>query len=231
MGQGRLLFRGGLRSLLRHPIRTALIVSCTALGVAAMIGTFAVNEQVLGAFDAVRRAGSGSAPLKVTGPSGVPYQITRQVAAVDGVLAAIPVASTMVPLADGGGALMVLGLAPGRRDLWLESQPDADLRVRPDLMIGLEPWVILDRRGAERLGMDTGDRIEIVGPSGVAPLRIAGTFDAGALSDASGGYMALTTRAAAATLAGCRSLCGRARCLHASSRLTRQTAALRLVHT
>lgn len=198
----RLLFRSGLRSLIRHPARTLLIVSCTALGVAAMIGTFAVNEQVLGAFDAVRRAGSGGAPLKVTGSAGVPADLVEVVDEVDGVRGAIPVASALVPIVGGGGALMIVGVDPDQRDLWLSRVGHPDLEVRPGLLVGLQPSILIDRRGADRIGCSIGEIVKIVGPKGVQPLRVAGTFDAGPLSDASGGFIAVSTRMTASILAG-----------------------------
>ena len=96
----RVLVLSGVRTLLRHRIRTALMLVSTALGVAAMIGTFAVNDQVFGAFEAVRRHLGAGAPLTVEpGANGILAAAVKELGKVEGVADAVPMVTVDVPLA------------------------------------------------------------------------------------------------------------------------------------
>ncbi|MAE94969.1 MAG: hypothetical protein CL910_09945 [Deltaproteobacteria bacterium] len=201
----RLLQRAGLRAQRRQPLRLALVLLSTALGVAAMIGTFAVNDQVLGAFETVRRAGRGAAPLKVVGPGGVSNAILPVLRGVDGVRHAVPILTVHAPLAEHEGALLVIGVDPRDRDAWMNAATtpprlDIDLSV----LVLPAPWLVLDRRGAERTGVGKGDLVELMTPHGRTRFRVAGLFDAGAFGAAIGGYLAITAMPIAERLAGVR---------------------------
>lgn len=200
----RLLLLAGVRALRRHPVRTALIVGSTALGVASMIGTFAVNDQVFGAFDALRRTLGAAAPLTVDGgPNGVDADLVSKLSGVPGVAAAVPVVTATVPLRDGSGALLVLGIDPKARDGWLRAAGrDPRVEVRRDLVLGLRPSVLLDRKGAERKAVSPGGTLEVRTPSGHAELVVAGLFDAGPLGELLGGLIAVALPPTVQVLAG-----------------------------
>lgn len=197
-----LLLTSGLRTLRRHPLRTGLILLCTALGVAAMIGTFAVNEQVLGAFGAVRRSEGTSAPLRVTGPAGVAVSVADTVAAVEGVGSAVKIAKALVPVTGARGALLVIGVDPAQHDVWLAGREAGGLEVDARLITVGDGWLVLDRQGAQRLDVGLGGAVSVATPVGVRELTVAGLFDAGALSDAAGGFVALAPLGQACALAG-----------------------------
>lgn len=109
-----------LRELRLHPLRTVISIVSVAAGVAMILSVVVVVRSTTTSFERQSAALAGPAPLRVTGVTsrgGLDLATVDQVAATEGVAAAIPMVQSVVPLerdgADGvafGEDVLMLGV-------------------------------------------------------------------------------------------------------------------------
>lgn len=197
---------------MRHPMRTLLVLLATALGVSAMVATFSVDEQVFGAFAAVRGHLRTTAPLTVRGISGaVPLEARRRVAGTPGVSAAIPFASTSVETRSPEGARLLLAGVPwDAARTFVESLGKRQrLELHPGVLRLGDLPLVMERKGAQVLGLNAGDEVVVPAPDGARSLRVAGFFDGGPLAEATGGLVGITTLEVVSGITGVSGVCDR----------------------
>jgi putative ABC transport system permease protein len=171
-----LFLRVSLRELLATPIRTLLIVSGVAIGVAMMTAITVVNRGILRHFERSVSALSGYADLQVVTPGGeyrLDPAIAFSVGEIAGVHAAIPVIDTSLPLADGSDRIRVFGVdftdprVPASYGVTLAgSQDPLDLLVDSDAVLALPS-------SATGRAQPVGSTFEVSTSVGTRRLRVA----------------------------------------------------------
>ncbi len=163
--------------LRQHRLRTCLTVLGVALGVATVIAISDASESVLASFQYMVRTVAGDSELEVTSPVGkVAESVIAQAAAAPGVRAAAGVVESFLPLADRpSDAVLLLGIDFLGSSVWETQFPRAAIQIPDELgFVNQLDSVVVTRRFAERLGLRMGDELRVIGPKGVAKLRVRG---------------------------------------------------------
>ena len=163
--------------LRQHRLRTCLTVLGVALGVATVIAISDASESVLASFQYMVRAVAGDSELEVTSPVGkVAESVIAQAAAAPGVRAAAGVVESFLPLADRpSDAVLLLGIDFLGSSIWETQFPRAAIQIPDELgFVNQLDSVVVTRRFAEHLGLRMGDELRVIGPKGVAKLRVRG---------------------------------------------------------
>jgi len=193
-----------LRWIERRRLRSALAVAAVALGTAAFLASAAVGDSIERTAVAAVAAVSGGADLGVDADAaGVPSTWAAEIRAAPGVAGAAPVVIgwTSVRGATRGRALLV-GVDPAA-EIALHRYAETD-GVKPSnpLAFAAGAGAIVTRPLADEIGVADGGRFDVLGPSGPAPLVVAGTFDPRGPERALGGRVIVVTLAAAQRLLG-----------------------------
>lgn len=167
------------------PVRMAVPVIALALGVALATAVQLVNRSALSEFEQAARRLSGDADLVVRGPeAGFAEQLYPAIARVPGVAVASPVLEMRVTLADRREPLPVVALDPFRA-----SQVQARLlgEIAGGLRGLLAPdGIFLSEQAATALGIDAGDRLDVLVGIERRSLRVLGRLSAAAYPQALG---------------------------------------------
>ena len=177
----QLLVRRGLRDRLGRYVATGLAV---VLGVALAVGSLVLTDTLRALLRTVSTAGAADvvvrAPATFDGARSrarIPTEILEEVRAFDGVVAAAgTVAGQAIVIApDGTPSLGRFGAPVGVA--WVD-----DPRVAPvELREGTAPGpgqVVLDRRTAERTGVEVGSTVGIVADGPIEHFAVAGVGEA-----------------------------------------------------
>lgn len=169
----------GLRELRTHRGRVAASITVVAVSAAFLVAVLGISGSVTGSLQRLTSGIAGNATLEVGGiaESGFPQTITREVAAVNGVRAAVPLLRMQV--AAPGGDAMLLGVdASGsalENDLKdaLQQQIPALLRVQNGVLIG------------PGLGLAEGESFDL----GATRVTVAAVLTGDAVTRLNGGHL------------------------------------------
>jgi putative ABC transport system permease protein len=174
--------------------RTALSVIALALGVALVVAIQLMNAAVLDSFLDTIDGMAGRAALTVSAGEGLTFDeaLVDQVAKVPGVTLAVPLVTGVAFPDDGTGELLTVhGVDVGN---------DAAVRVyhRGDTsnliddtleFLSRKDSIILGREFAERRGLETGSKLDLVTPTGVKTFTVRGLLDPEGLAKTLGGRL------------------------------------------
>ena len=191
--------RLALRSLLSHPLRTALTTLAILLGVAMISGTYVLTDQISNAFDGIFSTAYEGTAVVVTPKNAVggfddestvltmPDSLLAQARAVDGVAAAAGGAEAM-------GAVVVDGelvKTSGAPTLIMSTEDAAWSNV--GWTAGAAPArageVVVDAGFAEKHDVSVGDEIGLATLHGTVPATVSGIFTFGDSSSLGGTIM------------------------------------------
>ncbi len=182
-----------LRHFRRHALRTLLALGSVALGVGAFLAMAALNRGVLDSFAQTARARAAGADWTVrVGRAGVPLELANELRTVAGVRAAAPM--VIRPFAMGRGAtiehwnVLVVGIDPATLPEGTPGLPRPAFRALASplaVLFGGAVPLYLPTRVAAEWGVEPGDELFVVTPSGSQAARVAATFDAAGLLDGS----------------------------------------------
>ena len=191
--------RLALRSLLSHPLRTALTTLAILLGVAMISGTYVLTDQISNAFDGIFSTAYEGTAVVVTPKNAVggfddestvltmPDSLLAQARAVDGVAAAAGGAEAM-------GAVVVDGelvKTSGSPTLIMSTEDAAWSNV--GWTAGAAPArageVVVDAGFAEKHDVSVGDEIGLATLHGTVPATVSGIFTFGDSSSLGGTIM------------------------------------------
>ncbi|MGE0582816.1 MAG: FtsX-like permease family protein [Steroidobacteraceae bacterium] len=167
------------------PVRMLVPVMALALGIALASAVQLVNRSALAEFGRAARSLSGDADLVVQGPvTGFAERLYPVIARVPGVAVASPVLEVRATLANSREPLRVVALDPLRA---AQVQPallaEAGGRLRrffaPD-------GIFLSARAAAALGVEVGDRLDVLVGSSRQAFEVSGTLSAAAYPHALG---------------------------------------------
>src|SRR5262249_48342600 len=175
---------------------TRMALSVLAVGLAVSLGGAIrlMNGAVLASFlDAVDAMG-GRAALSVTAVDGAsfPDSLLDKVAAVHGVKLAVPLISSFAfPDDDSGELLTVHGVDfTHDEDVRLYHEGDADqLLDDPLVFLNDAHSVMLTRAYAGAHGLEMGDPVRLITPTGVQTVTVRGLLDPQGLARALGGRL------------------------------------------
>ena len=187
--RGAAMTRLALRSLLSHPLRTALTTLAILLGVAMISGTYVLTDQISNAFDGIFSTAYEGTAVVVTPKNAVggfddestvltmPDSLLAQARAVDGVAAAAGGAEAM-------GAVVVDGAlvkTSGSPTLIMSTEDAAWSNV--GWTAGAAPArageVVVDAGFAEKHDVSVGDEIGLATLHGTVPATVSGIFTFG----------------------------------------------------
>ena len=187
-----------LRMAYRHvrsaSARMALSVLAIGLAVGLVVAIRLMNTAVLASFlDAVDAMG-GRATLSITAVAGssFPDSLAGTVAGVRGVKLAVPLVSSFAfPDDDTGELLTVHGVDfTHDEDVRLYHEGDADqLLDDPLVFLNDAHSVMLTREYAAAHGLEMGDTVRLITPTGVQTFTIRGLLDPQGLARALGGRL------------------------------------------
>ena len=198
-----MLLRYTLQNLLRHPWRTLATILGVALGIAAVLGTVTVGDNINANLRDVFTRASGQAELLLAPSSTARAVIDAQVAeklarAQPEVVSTIATLESYAVVRQDAGKY-VRPLIPGLQGGFLLSgqpteRPDA---LSTKLSSGTFPaagssGIALTQAYAARVGLEIGDTLEFVAPIGSFQFRVTGTLktDSG-LSSLNGGQVGI----------------------------------------
>ena len=167
-----------LKGSLKHDaLRAALTLFTIILSIASFFSILTFNMNVMEAFRKTLEAFSGRATLEIHTPKvGIPEGYLETVREMDEVKVAAPVVRGMVLLKGLKDLpVQVIGIDPFS-DSAIRSYESGDENVEDPLKFLSSPSsVLLPKRLAQRLGLDTGGRFEVLSPSGAKKLEVRGT--------------------------------------------------------
>lgn len=194
-------------------LNTFISITGITLGVAALIGTLGI---MTGFKEDMQAKILGTTSHVVVQPRGKQTlagysELIRQVAEVPGVVAATPYIYQQVLLTSKTGVrgVVLRGIDPDKEPEVTEIVKNVKSGAVQDLAVpdasartDSKPGIILGKELARRLGVDVGDRINVVSPVGpisalgmtpkIRPFRVVGLFESGMYEyDASLAYISL----------------------------------------
>jgi len=162
-----ILWRAGLRNVLRHPWLTVLAVLGVALGVAVVTAVDYANEAAQRAFRIAAETVAGRATHQVVGgPSGLPDQVYKSIRVDKGFRASAPVVTGHLQLpaksgARSGATFQLIGIDPfSEPPIRSFSSQFKDQSVLADLM-GRPGTVLMLRDTAAELGIRRGSTFPV----------------------------------------------------------------------
>lgn len=188
-------FRMPLRFLRGQTARLALTVVALACGVGMVCAIDLVNRAVVWAFVDVVDGMAGRAALFVQAGAGglFPEDVADAVAAVPGVVRAVPVVQATAFTTDGrGDALAVHGVDVGDEGAVrvYEARDGGGLELDDPLVFLSRPdSVVLTRAFAERRGLAVDDPIELMTPTGRQRFVVRGLLDPEGVARIHGGNL------------------------------------------
>ncbi len=176
-----------LRMAIRH-FRSdfgAMILSvlAVALGVALVVAVRSMNDAVLSGFFETIDGIAGRASFSVTAGEGLTFaeDLVESVRTVPGVKLAVPLVRAVAFPDDGSGEMLTVhGIDLTEDDavrLYHASDDRKTLIQDPLRFLNSPDSIILGREFAERRGLKTGDRLDLVTPQGVKPFTIRALLD------------------------------------------------------
>jgi putative ABC transport system permease protein len=169
------------RHLRFSPLRTALVVLGIALGVCMLCAVLATNDSLVAAFEDMVDRVAGKADLTVAGSdTGIPSDLTGEIADVEGVDHAAAMLEVNTRSADGkGGSLLVLGVDFLGDTFFLPFAQEGKGGVVDDpLAFANDPTAILiSKKLARDRGLKVGSKLPLVTTSGVTDFTVKGLLD------------------------------------------------------
>lgn len=179
-----------LRNLAAHKVRLALTVLSVVLGTAFVTGSFVFTDTLRNTFDSIFAQDAVGVDVRVSierdNPNspritaGVPVEATAVAEGVAGVRAVVPAVFGQVVLLDEQGVAIQTGGAPSMGFNYVP--PEQALGPVDTITAGGPPRapgeVIINRTGADRTGLDVGERTQILVPSrGNVDVTVAGIYE------------------------------------------------------
>jgi len=158
-------------------LRAALTLFTITLSIASFFSILTFNMNVMEAFRKTLEAFSGRATLEIHTPKvGIPESYLETVRDMGEIKVAAPVVRGMVLLKGLKDLpVQVIGIDPFS-DSAIRSYESGDENVEDPLKFLTSPRsVLLPKRLAQRLGLDTGGSFEVLSPSGAKKLEVRGT--------------------------------------------------------
>ncbi|WP_026841917.1 ABC transporter permease [Citrifermentans bremense] len=158
-----ILWRAGVRNVLRHPWLTVLAVLGVALGVAVVTAVDHANQAAQRAFQIAAETVAGRATHQIVGgPSGLPEQLFRTIKVNLRFRAAAPVVTGNLQLAgQPGRTFQLIGVDPfSESPIRSFSSRFTDKEILPKLM-GRPGTVLMLRRSATELGLARGQSLAV----------------------------------------------------------------------
>lgn len=174
--------------------RLALTVAALACGVALVCAIDLVNRAVLRAFVEVVDTMAGRAALHV-GAAGAPIaeSLVDRLAGVQGLELAVPVVSGTAFTTDGSGELLTVHGVDivNESAVRVYEARDAGGLELDDALVFLNQLdsIVVTRRFAARRGLDIGDRIELLTPTGRRSFTVRGLLEPRGIAQAYGGNL------------------------------------------
>jgi putative ABC transport system permease protein len=171
-----------LRTLTRphwveHWVRTALTVVGVALGASTIVAVADISASVLASFRHAVATLSGDGDLEVTREGSlVEEALAERAAEVPGVAVAAGLVESFLPLADHASeSVYLLGVDFLESPVWRTQLPRERIDI-PDTLefLARGDSAVVSRALAQRHGIDLGDGLAVVTPSGAATLRVRG---------------------------------------------------------
>jgi putative ABC transport system permease protein len=185
-----------LRGLAARKLRTSLSALAVVLGVAMIVGTYVLTDQITNAFEDITAQGVEGIDVIVTPdeafsatmftePPAIDDELVERIEGVEGVAAAEGQITAFGQLVVGGETVDTFG-APAlvAGDASEQFDPSESVSGRDPERPG-EAAVLA--QNAEDQGIEVGDRIEVVTRRGLKPLTVVGTFEFGEGGSALGG--------------------------------------------
>ena len=183
--------RVALRGIRAHLVRFVLSLLAVALGVAFVAGTFSLRTMMSSTFDGIVDAGTpgdayvraepveGASAVEGSVPApAVPMDLVDDIAALDGVDAAVPEASGSIVLVGADGTAVQSTQAPSLVFAYVEGDPSLE---------------VVEGRGPERAGeialetatlassgLEVGSTTQVVLGGQITDAEVVGRFDMGA---------------------------------------------------
>jgi putative ABC transport system permease protein len=185
-----------LRGLAARKLRTSLSAIAVVLGVAMIVGTYVLTDQITNAFEDITDQGVEGIDVVVTPdeaftstmftePPTLEEGLTRKIEAVDGVAAAEGQVSALGQMVVDGEPVDTFGAPPlVVGDASEEFDPSDTVSGRDPDRPG-EAAVLAQNAADEGIGL--GDEIGVVTRRGVRPVTVVGTFEFGEGGSALGG--------------------------------------------
>lgn len=176
---GTLLWRSSLRYLGRHPLLFGLSIVGVAVGVAVVVAIDIANTSSRRAFELSTGIVAGNATHNIVGSTGyLPDDVYRLLRVRHGVRHIAPVLEGYVtPVEAPEFAMRFLGVDPlaeqGFRT-FVTSSSGIDLGS----FVSGRPSALVSAPAAERLGLETGDRLDVTVDGIPRSFQIAGTLEA-----------------------------------------------------
>uniref|UniRef100_C6E882 ABC transporter permease n=1 Tax=Geobacter sp. (strain M21) TaxID=443144 RepID=C6E882_GEOSM len=158
-----ILWRAGVRNVLRHPWLTVLAVLGVALGVAVVTAVDHANQAAQRAFQIAAETVAGRATHQIVGgPSGIPEQLYRTIKVDLRFRAAAPVVTGNLQLAgQPGRTFQLIGVDPfSESPIRSFSSRFTDKEILPRLM-GHPDTVLMLRRTATELSLSRGQSFAV----------------------------------------------------------------------
>lgn len=180
------MFRIALKGLLGHKLRFVLTTLAVVLGVTFVAGAFVLTDTMEQAFDdlygslyedtdvVVRtddRFASGG-PFGGDGGATFAAELVDELAALDGVAAAVPDVEGQVTVVGPDGEPVSAGQGPSTATAWTDAANP--LTVEDGSPPGRSGELTLDERTVDRAGFALGDEVALAGPDGLATFRLVG---------------------------------------------------------
>lgn len=185
-----------VRHLFGHPLRSALTVFGVAVGVATMVGIFAINRAVMDAFRSTIDVVAGKADLTVAGArNGFPEDVLEKVRQVPGVAHASGGLTQVVPVKDAPGeSLFVMGvdlLDDGHFRSYRGKDRDVGALSDDLEFLNSTDRMMVSERFAKDHGLKTGDRFTLLSHDGAKEFVIHGLLEESGPIKAFGGWVGL----------------------------------------
>jgi putative ABC transport system permease protein len=160
-----------------------LSVLAVALGVALVVAVRSMNDAVLSGFLETIDGIAGRASFSVTAGEGLTFaeDLVETVRTVPGVKLAVPLVRAVAFPDDGSGEMLTVHGIDLTEDATVRLYHASDHRKKliqdPLRFLNSPDSIILGREFADRRGLKTGDRLDLVTPQGVKPFTIRALLD------------------------------------------------------
>lgn len=190
------------RRVLRAPLRSFLIISGIALGVAALVSTLAVAGSIRGAFTEMAERVAGRASLVVTGGEvGVDPELVAAISELPGVAHTAGTVEVVTHVSKEDGPILVLGVdfVGDRHFLPIAGEDEGAAEVVDDPLAFINDprGILIAASLARRHQLHAGDSIELLTPGGKQPFKVWGLLEDSGLARAFGGQIAVMFQDAA----------------------------------
>ena len=180
------LWRYSWRNTRRRPWRALLTLAGIAIGVATVVAVSVQTQTMRSVFQSTFETLIGNASLEVLadGLTGFDERLAEQIEDLPEVEAAVGIIQTGCGLLtkDGPVPFMVLAVDP-KRDHVVRNY-----EVIQGKMLGSEsPGILVGKHLADSHGLAVGDRLRLVGPSGIVNWPICGLLDSTGAAQFNGG--------------------------------------------